>query len=109
MHIVAVQLEIAWENKQHNRQRVEQLLDQASVEPDSLIVLPEMFETGFSMNLSATAQTEQRESEQFVRDVGAAASFGCTGWSGQSCEQSAAGGSECKTRKLKRPATKRWS
>ncbi len=69
MHIVAVQLEIAWENKLRNRQAVEQLSDQASVEPDSLIVLPEMFETGFSMDLSATAQSEQRESEQFVRDV----------------------------------------
>ncbi len=69
MQIVAVQLEIAWENKPHNRSRVEQLLDQSQIEADSLIVLPEMFETGFSMNLSATAQTEQRESEQFVRDL----------------------------------------
>lgn len=69
MHVVAVQLEIAWENKQRNRQSVQQLLDQAHVEPDSLIVLPEMFETGFSMNLSATAQSAQRDSEQFLRDL----------------------------------------
>ncbi|MCA9172653.1 MAG: hypothetical protein KDB23_33540, partial [Planctomycetales bacterium] len=34
---------------------------------DRLIVLPEMFDVGFSMNVAATAQTPARESEAFAR------------------------------------------
>ena len=69
MQIVACQLDMAWEDKPKNHQRVAQLLDGADIEPGSLILLPEMLDTGFSMNVAATAQSAQRESEHFLRDM----------------------------------------
>ena len=64
--IAAVQLDIAWEDKAANFARVRALLAAAPPEPGSLIVLPEMFATGFSMNLAATRQDAAREDEAFL-------------------------------------------
>lgn len=50
-----VQLDIAWEDPAANFGRVRQLLGPAGVGSGDLILLPEMFDTGFSMNTSATA------------------------------------------------------
>lgn len=66
MKISAVQLDIAWEDKAANFARVRALLAAAPPEPGSLIVLPEMFATGFSMNLAATRQDAAREDEAFL-------------------------------------------
>jgi len=71
MHLVAVQLDILWENKSWNHRRARQLLAECTIPTGSLIVLPEMFDTGFSMNLDVTAQTCQRESEDVLRDLAA--------------------------------------
>lgn len=71
MHVVAVQLDILWEDKARNHARVRQLLADSQIPPGSLIVLPEMFDTGFSMRLEKTAQTQQRESEEVLRDLAA--------------------------------------
>ncbi|NJL73374.1 MAG: hypothetical protein HC888_18500 [Candidatus Competibacteraceae bacterium] len=56
MRIAAVQLDIQWEDKAANYKRVRRLLDDAPPAPGSLIVLPEMFATGFSMNVRAIAE-----------------------------------------------------
>jgi predicted amidohydrolase len=52
-----VQLDIAWEQPGTNHEKVRQLLDAAPVEPGDLVVLPEMFDTGFSMRTEETADT----------------------------------------------------
>lgn len=49
-----VQLDIAWEDKAANYARVRSLLDRARINPGDLVVLPEMFDTGFSFNLPKT-------------------------------------------------------
>ena len=69
MQIVAVQLDIAWEDRTANQQRVRELLRSNAPPAGSLIVLPEMFDVGFSMNVAATAQTGARESEAFLREL----------------------------------------
>lgn len=69
MQIVAVQLNMAWEDKPTNHQRVRDLLAGTDIRPGALILLPEMFETGFSMNLSATAQSESRDGESFLSEL----------------------------------------
>lgn len=69
MNIVAVQLDIAWEDKAANHRRVCELLDAAGVAPGSLVVLPEMFETGFSMKTNLTAQDDARAAERFLREL----------------------------------------
>ena len=65
-NIFCVQFDIAWEDKTANYRKVESLLAAASPTPGSLVVLPEMFATGFSMNLPVTRQGAAREDEAFL-------------------------------------------
>lgn len=67
MNVVIVQFDIAWEDKPANHKKIHTLLTKATVAPNSLIILPEMFDTGFSMNVDATAQDDSRESESFLK------------------------------------------
>jgi omega-amidase len=60
MRVHLIQLDIAWENKQANYDKVERLLSRANPEPGDLVVLPEMFDTGFSFNVEITADTDGR-------------------------------------------------
>lgn len=64
--VYAVQLDIAWENKAANHQKVRQLLAQTPPAPGSLVVLPEMFATGFSMRAQAISDTATCETQQFL-------------------------------------------
>jgi omega-amidase len=66
LKIVALQFDILWEQKARNFQAVEALLARAQPGPDSLVVLPEMFATGFSMNTGAIAETNGGQTEQFL-------------------------------------------
>ena len=69
MQIVAVQIDMIWQDKRANHEKVRALLAQQVIEENALIILPEMFDTGFSMQLDATAQTAARESETFLREI----------------------------------------
>ncbi len=64
MHVLALQLDIAWENKPANHDKVRRLISASKPAPETLVVLPEMFATGFSMNVSATADTG--ETKEFL-------------------------------------------
>jgi predicted amidohydrolase len=66
MKVYCVQHHITWENKRENFARVEALLTLARPEAGSLVLLPEMFATGFTMNSSAIAEAPGHESEQFL-------------------------------------------
>jgi omega-amidase len=66
MNVLAVQFDIAWENKQENFGRVRRMLEEAKPEAGSLVVLPEMFATGFSMNAERIAEQYGGETEQFL-------------------------------------------
>lgn len=66
MRIYGVQFDIAWEDKAANFRKVEALLDAHAIEPDGLIVLPEMFAAGFSMNVAGIQEREGGETEAFV-------------------------------------------
>lgn len=61
-----VQFDCAWENKAANFDQVNRLLEANSPAPGSLIVLPEMFATGFSLNTTATAEFEGGTTEEFL-------------------------------------------
>ncbi len=63
-----VQANLAWEDKPASRARIEALLDGASVAPGDLIALPEMCETGFSMNIERTAD-EQGQSAAWLSSL----------------------------------------
>ena len=74
MTVIGIQFDIAWENKAANFERVTQLLTGGAPQKDSLVVLPEMFATGFSMNTGAIAEDYGGATEQFLaktaRDFG---------------------------------------
>jgi omega-amidase len=74
MNVVAVQFDIAWENKPANFAKVRGLVKEAAPEKGSLVVLPEMFATGFSMNVDKIAEPCGAETEQFL--AGTAKEFG---------------------------------
>ena len=69
MHIAAVQLDIQWEDRPANHARVRQLLDRVDLPAGTLVVLPEMFDTGFSNNTAGTDPGEQSQSETFCRGL----------------------------------------
>lgn len=50
-----VQQDIVWEDREANFARVGRLLDGVDVRAGDLVVLPEMFDSGFSLNTEATA------------------------------------------------------
>lgn len=66
MRVLAVQLDIAWEDKPANHRRVRELLGRAGVRGGELVVLPEMFSTGFSMNVPAVSDTWSGEDRAFL-------------------------------------------
>src|SRR5881394_770528 len=66
MKIYCVQLDIVWENKPASYHRVERLLEATPPAPGSLVLLPELFSTGFSMNVPAVREGSERETERFL-------------------------------------------
>ena len=69
MHIVAIQFDIAWEDRAANHAKVAAMLEREPPPRQSVIVLPEMFASGFSMNVARTAQDEARADERFVAEL----------------------------------------
>lgn len=74
MQIIGCQLNITWEDKPANHRKVYQLLEQAAPAPEALVVLPEMFSTGFNMKVGRVEEGEERLSERFLARL--AADFG---------------------------------
>jgi predicted amidohydrolase len=66
MNVHLVQFDIAWEDRAANHAKVASMLEETRPVAGSLIVLPEMFSTGFSMRLEVTAQKHDREDETFL-------------------------------------------
>ena len=66
MKIYGLQIDSVWENKAANHDKVRALLDRAKPEAGSLVVLGEMFATGFSMNVAAIHDSDLRETQNFL-------------------------------------------
>ena len=66
MHILCCQLNTVWENKPANHDKVRALLDAAAPPRDALVLLPEMFATGFSMNVSAISDSATHYTQDFL-------------------------------------------
>ena len=69
MNIAALQLDIEWENKPANFEKVRRLLGQSKVPAHSLVVLPEMFATGFSMNVEVVAEPYEGQTERLLSEL----------------------------------------
>ena len=61
MKVAMVQMDIAWESKEANFAKAREFAKRASEEKCDIVVFPEMFATGFSMNVTALAEEENGE------------------------------------------------
>jgi len=69
MKIALIQMDIAWESKKANYARAENFFRRAARESCDIIVFPEMFSTGFSMNISAIAEDERGETSRVLSEL----------------------------------------
>jgi predicted amidohydrolase len=69
MQIFGLQLDIAWEDRATNHAAVTAMLQAAPPPRGALVILPEMFASGFSMNVAAIAEADERASERFIETL----------------------------------------
>lgn len=76
-----VQLDIVWEDREANLRRVRDLLASTDISRGDLVVLPEMFDSGFSLNVERTSDGDGRTLSglfDLARDLGACVQGGRT-------------------------------
>ncbi len=69
MRVLALQTETAWEDPSHNFQAVRQQVEQVKPQPGELLILPEMFACGFSMNTAKVAEEENGATATFLSEL----------------------------------------
>ena len=69
MEVLGFQFDITWQDKTANFARVRSLVEAAAPDPGSLLVLPEMFATGFSMDVGAVAEAESGATSDFLASL----------------------------------------
>lgn len=69
MKVAALQLDIVWEDRKANYARVREYAENAAGQGVDLLVLPEMFSTGFSMNPAVTAEPEEGPTAAFLKQL----------------------------------------
>jgi predicted amidohydrolase len=78
LKIAWIQTDLVWENPSANRQRMSQKIAEISTTVD-LIVLPELFTTGFTMNAQAVAESLQGHTIAWLQQVAKAKNCAITG------------------------------
>ncbi len=68
MKIALIQTELSWENPNENKALLQEMINAISQYVD-LIVLPEMFTSGFTMNPKNVAQTMQGEAISWLKET----------------------------------------
>ncbi len=67
--MAGLQLDIVWEDRQANFEKVRGFAQTAVEEGVRVLVLPEMFSTGFSLNPFVTAEPPDGETPTFIREL----------------------------------------
>ena len=78
MKIALIQSALVWENPKANRNFFEEKINSITEQVD-LIVLPEMFSTGFTMNPTQVAETMQGETVEWMQTLAKAKNVAITG------------------------------
>jgi omega-amidase len=78
MKIALIQSSLVWENPKANRNHFEEKIN-AIIEKVDLIVLPEMFSTGFTMNTEAVFETMEGETVLWLQSLAKAKNSAITG------------------------------
>src|SRR5262245_29534985 len=69
MKVACCQFNMAWEDKTANYARVRSLVESAKLERGTLLILPEMFSTGFTMRVAAMREGQPSETEAFLQSL----------------------------------------
>ncbi|MDX5586649.1 MAG: amidohydrolase [Aureibaculum sp.] len=78
LKIVLIQIDLVWENPKQNKNNIDKKIDTISEKID-LIILPEMFTTGFTMNPYAFAETMDGEIVLWLKSVAKTKNTAITG------------------------------
>ncbi|OMQ12676.1 amidohydrolase [[Flexibacter] sp. ATCC 35103] len=78
MKIALIQSDLYWEDASKNRKTFESKINQIDSEAD-LVVLPEMFSTGFTMNAEQVAESMQGETVLWLQALAKQKNFAITG------------------------------
>ena len=68
LKIALIQSDLVWENPEQNRKHFSEKIKNIS-EPVDMIILPEMFTSGFTMNASKVAETMQGETVKWMQRI----------------------------------------
>ena len=69
MRVACCQFDIAWEDKPANYRRVEAMVRDARLDAETLLLLPEMFATGFTMSAGQVAEAPEGPTARFLADL----------------------------------------
>jgi len=69
MRVYACQINCVWEDKAATNRVVSTLIERAAPVPGSLLVLPETYATGFSMNVNLTTEPVGGETQRFLSEL----------------------------------------
>lgn len=78
MKIALIQIPLVWEDPKSNRDYIEQKINTLEADTD-LVVLPEMFTTGFTMQPERVAETMQGETIVWMQSLAKAKNCAITG------------------------------
>lgn len=67
--VLGLQIDIAWEDRSRTHERVQELLTTQTVASGSLLVLPEMFDVGFTMQSALADDDAQGASHRFCSEL----------------------------------------
>ena len=76
--VTVIQTDLHWEDKAANLQMLEEKINHISIKTE-VVVLPEMFSTGFSMKPEELAETMEGETVQWMKRTAAAKKIVLTG------------------------------
>ena len=63
LKVACLQFDQAWENRRENYNKINKFVD--SMEQVDLLILPEMFDTGFTMNKTLTQEFQKSQGLEF--------------------------------------------
>jgi len=66
MRVIGVQLDIVWEDKPANHANVRGILSKTKIRGGELVLLPEMFATGFTMNVGVATDSVSKQDQEFL-------------------------------------------
>jgi predicted amidohydrolase len=69
MQVLAVQSDTQWESPEASCRRIEALLARQAIASGALIVLPELFAVGYTMNTEAAVAGSERVGEPFLHEL----------------------------------------